>query len=105
MYVRSQNGETAAQFNMDFVYLEMILGIGTSCPPFITLAATLEALISGDSVLTKKRRMKKPASFALFMKSTFNVVESTVSKMRLCLFLRHSSRKYSQYWAAFNTES
>ena len=51
MYVRSQNGETAAQFNMDFVYLEMILGIGTSCPPFITLAATLEALISGDSFL------------------------------------------------------
>lgn len=41
--------------------------MGTSCPPSKTRLAILEALIVGEPVETKNKRIKKTASFARFM--------------------------------------
>ena len=41
--------------------------MGTLCPPSKTRLAILEALIVGEDVETKNKRIKKPAAFAHFM--------------------------------------
>ena len=46
-YRRSTSGAISAQLAIDFIYREMILGIGTSCPPFITRLAIRAAFMVG----------------------------------------------------------
>jgi hypothetical protein len=93
------------QFAIDLLYLEIILEIGTSCPPSITLLVILDALISGEFVPTKNNLTRYPSFFALSIKSILSFAESTVSKIRLLFSLRQSSLFSCASFAASNTAS
>lgn len=62
----------------------------------LSLLAIRAAFIVGESVHTKKRRTKIPASIALQIKPTLPLTDNTISNIKLLPSAKHCYRNYSQ---------